>query len=243
MQKFSTKNLGLLPNPNALRELCKSISALEAIICQDWENRFYSFRKDWSTTEEVCEMRNGLGDQMLILFSNYGCCINGFAHESVMNGWQNVRFERKKSFLTRLLGIDQEPSTKLEQKIVVGVLEGLPEVFNDFIYGEPVRSIGTTFCIWQTEADNEWKTGNLKRPTDTCEDGSDNLLVLLDGDPLTFKRWAEEYYDCTINKALITKIFSGEAITRDMVISLNPEITDYDQLKSDLEEIGYAHEL
>jgi hypothetical protein len=57
MNNLSTQNLELLSTPSAFQKLCKSISALEAIICPDWEYRYFSYQKDWSPYEEFCEMR------------------------------------------------------------------------------------------------------------------------------------------------------------------------------------------
>ncbi|MCD7930494.1 MAG: hypothetical protein LUH15_03550 [Tannerellaceae bacterium] len=44
----------------------------------EWEYRYYSYNRKWSDKEEVFEMKNGSGDQMLILFREEGCVINGF---------------------------------------------------------------------------------------------------------------------------------------------------------------------
>lgn len=226
MNKLSSENLHLLPNPIELQKICKSISALESIICPEWEYRYYSYQKDWSETEEFCEMRNGQGDQMLITFGENGTCINGFAHESEMNGWKN----------------------NSQQKISNGIIDELPNEFNEFIFGEPVKSIGTTFCIWQTETDNNWKIGKVDLPKDEYKDGSADLLHLLDGKPLTYKNWAEEYYEENfeeneLNLELVEKIYNGTIITKELVLELNPELDDFEQLKSDLNEIGYEHKL
>lgn len=248
MNQLSTENLNLLPNPSELKRICKSISALEAIICPDWEYRYYSYQKDWSETEEFCEMRNGQGDQMLIIFSKEGICINGFAHESKLNGWKNVPEEENKSFFEKLFGSKKENKTKLIQKTAVGVLDKLPKEFNDFIFGEPVKSIGTTFCIWQTKSDNNWKIGEIDLPNDEYKDGSSDLLQLLDGKPKTYKNWAEEYYEekFEVNKLkleFVEKIYNGTVITKELVSEINPELSDYQQLKSNLEEIGYENKL
>ena len=181
----STENLDHLPKPNDLQRICMSISALEAIISPEWEYRYYSYQKDWREGEEFCEMRDGQGDQMLILFTKNGICINGFAHESQMNGWKQIQIEEKKSFKEKLFGTKNELKTELRQEIFNGVLDSLPEVFNEFIYGEPVKSIGTTFCIWSIE--NDWKIGEIKLPNDNYKDGSKDLLQLLDGQAKTYK--------------------------------------------------------
>ncbi|BDS11323.1 hypothetical protein [Aureispira anguillae] len=248
MNKLSTENLNLLPNSKELRRICKSISAIEAIISPEWEYRYYSYQKDWSETEEFCEMRNGQGDQMLILFSNDGICINGFASESEMNGWKNVHIEEKKSFIDKLSDSKKEPTTELIQEIPSGVVTELPKAFNEFIYGEPVKSIGTTFCIWNTGTDTDWKIGKINLPNDDYKDGSSDLLELLDGKPTTYKKWAEEYYEeefenRELKLEVVEKIYSGIIISKDLVLDINPEFEDFEKLKSDLNEIGYENEL
>ena len=238
---LSTENLDELPKPSDLQKICKSISALEAIISPEWEYRYYSYQKNWGEGEEFCEMRNGQGDQMLILFKENGICINGFAHESLMNGWKQIQIEEKKSFKEKLFGTKKEPKTELKQEIFNGVLDSLPEEFNEFIYGEPVKSIGTTFCIWSIQ--NEWKIGKIKLPNDNYKDGSGDLLQLLDGQATTYKNWAEEYYEQEFKIELLESVYAGNAITKDLVLELNSEIENLEDLKAELEEIGFENML
>src|SRR5690606_16297161 len=134
------------------------------------------------------------------------------------------------------------------QTISKGVVDELPKVFNEFIFGEPVKSIGTTFCIWQTKLDNEWKIGEVDLPKDEYKDGSSDLLQLLDGNPLTYKNWAEEYYEeefesRELKLELIENIYEGTPITKDLAIEINPNLKDFEKLKSDLNEIGYKHKI
>lgn len=225
MNRLSTENLHLIPRPSKLQKICKSISTLEAIICPEWQYRYYSYQKNWSDSEEFCEMRNGCGDQMLIVFSEDGVCINGFAHESVMNGWKGEM-----------------------QNISRGVVDELPQVFNDFIFGDPVKSIGTTFCIWQTTSDAEWKIGKIELPNDEYKDGSDDLLELLDGKPITYKKWAEDHYEEEFEERelrleLVKQVFNGAVITKELVRAINSDIANFEHLKSDLDEIGCAYQL
>lgn len=248
MNQLSTENLNLLPNPTELQRICKSISTLEAIISPDWEYRYYSYQKDWSATEECCEMRNGQGDQMLIVFSSDGTCINGFAHDSEMNGWENIPIKEKKTFIEKLFGSKKEQTTELIQEFSKGVIDELPEVFKEFVFGEPIKSIGTTFCIWQNETDKEWKTGKVELPKNEYKDGSTDLLQLLDGNPKTYKSWAEEYYEEEFEEnelrlEIVQKIYNGTIITKELVKEMNPELEDFEKLKSDLDEIGYRNEL
>ena len=212
---ISTKKLQNLPNKEKLQKICKSISVLDAIISQDWEYRYYSYNQKWRKDEELFEMRDGCGDQMLILFTKNGCVINGFAHE--------------------LYDFEENLPSKSE------LIKGIPDVFNDFILGEPVATIGTTFCIWTNE-NNQWQLGNIKH----FKDGSDEMLSIFDGNPQTYIDFAidyfEEDYSSTENaKNTVIKIYNHETLTREMVLSIVDELEDWAQLESDLEEIGYPY--
>lgn len=234
MAEPSTKNLSLLPNPTELKAICKAISALDAIICQEWEHRYYSYQTNWSKNEELFEIQNGQGDQLLILFSKMGTCINGFAHESEMNGW--ARAAKKKSFFKMFFSSRE----KRTQELPKGITDGLPRVFNDFIFGEPVKSIGTTFCIWQTAIDSGWEIGSTISSEDEIKDGSTDLLQLLDGTPFDYKVWAEEYYKIEeLPLEAIERLYNQAVLTRELVALINPARGDLESLKSDLQEIDY----
>jgi hypothetical protein len=147
---ISTRDYSLLPDRERLQRVCKAISVLDAIISQEWEYRYYSYNNKWADNEEFCEMRNGSGDQMLVLFRQDGCIINGFAHE-------------------------------LEQQNKEKLTKNLPSIFDEFIFGEPVKTIGTTFCLWTTEQRN-WQVGQIEN----YEDNSEEMLNILDGSPQTY---------------------------------------------------------
>lgn len=207
---ISTQNINLLPNCNALAKICKAISVLDAIISQEWEFRYYSFNSKWSKNEACLEMRNGEGDQMLILFTEGGCVINGFAHE-------------------------------YEPQDLSLLTKNLPTIFNEFMFGEPVKSIGTTFCIWTTDLKN-WQVGQLENQ----EDGSEEMLYIFDGKPQTYIDWATEYFEGSYKEsgiplATVSKIYNGETLTKDMVLSIVDELEDWEQLEKDLIEIDYPH--
>lgn len=240
--KISTKNLEGIPEIQTLKNLCKSISALEAIICRDWEFRYYSYQNNWDEElgEEYFEMQNGQGDQFSILFSKFGAIINGFANESEMSNWEEVEIEQK-GFLKKMFG---KKETELKQNIWNGVMDNIPEEFKHFIFDEPIKSIGTTFCIWRKNDETKWNIGEIDFPKDNYADGSSDLLYILDNNPATYRKWALEYYDEHFeNRKLkietIKHIYDSQKITKEIVLELNPEIEDFEELKNDLIEIGY----
>jgi hypothetical protein len=130
---------------------------------------------------------------------------------------------------------------EFEQKDKVKLTLNLPSVFNEFIFGEPVSSIGTTFCLWNYQKQN-WQVGELNNN----EDNSEEMLEIFDGNPQTYIDWAVDYYEDGFkndkNSAeTVTKIYQGETLTKKMVLSLVNELEDWKQLKSDLDEINYKY--
>ncbi|KAF2509130.1 hypothetical protein [Flavobacterium foetidum] len=207
---ISTKDYTALPNKETLQTICKAISVLDAIISQEWEYRYYSYNNKWTDNEEFCEMRNGSGDQMLILFRLDGCVINGFAHEFV---------QQEKQKLTK----------------------NLPSIFDEFIFSEPVKTIGTTFCLWTTEQQN-WQVGQIEN----YDDNSEEMLNIFDGNPQTYIDWATEYFEESYIESgiplnTVTKIYNGQTLTKEMVLSIVEELEDWEQLENDLNEIGYPY--
>jgi hypothetical protein len=249
MPKLSTRYLAPLPSPTTLKSLCQSMAAVEAILSPDWTSRYYSYNKAWSETEACFEMHNGQGDEMLILFSEAGVIINGFDHESPMSRWHDESPPIEKGvlgFLKSLVNGHQKVSV---QDIWPGVLDQVPPAFHAFVFGEPVKSIGTTFCIWHVAGDNAWRTGTVQFPDGDDADGSGDLLELLTGDPAAYHAWATDYYEryeeAALDLAIIQQIYDGTPITKAMAQKLNPDLTteDFEELRQDLDEIGYKHTL
>lgn len=208
---ITTKDFKLLPNKNSLQHICKAISVLDAIICQEWEYRYYLYNSKWAEDEEYFGMRDGAGDLMDILFLENHCVISGFAHEFQYN---------QKSDLTK----------------------NLPEIYNQFIFDEPVATNGTTFCLWTNETKN-WEVGEIKDFNDNSED----LLAIFDGNPQTYINWASEYFDESYKETgiplkTVTEIYQGKTLTKEMVLSIVDEIEDWELLEEDLKEINYEYD-
>jgi len=209
---ISTKNLLLLPASEKLKNACKAMAVIDAILSQDWVYRYYSFNSAWSDEEEFFEMRNGEGDQVLILFREEGTVINGFAHEA-----------------------EEADKNKLTHE--------LPAVFHEFIFGEPVHSAGTTFCVWKNGED-KWKTGIVA----ANDDHSEELLSPLNAEPVTYRKWATAYFKGSYKESgipieIVSRIFNHEPLTKEMVLAIVDELQDWDQLIEDLIEISYPYHI
>jgi len=128
-----------------------------------------------------------------------------------------------------------------EQQDKAKLTNNLPTIFNDFIFGEPVTSIGTTFCLWTTELKN-WQIGQIE----SFEDDSVEMLSIFDGQPQTYVDWATVYFEESYKESgipldTVTKIYNGETLTKEMVLSIIDELENWAQLKADLEEINYPY--
>ncbi|RZK30349.1 MAG: hypothetical protein EOO63_06965 [Hymenobacter sp.] len=208
---LSTNNYAALPPAADLQRLAQALAVLDAINSPDWEYRYYSYNPDWAPNEAVLEMRDGEGDQMLVLFRPEGCVINGYLHE-----------------------YDQPDKAQ--------VTRGLPDAFEEFIFGEPVNSVGTTFCLWYTPA-HGWQTGVVESE----DDGSEELLYIFDNQPATYAEWATDYYTDETDRKPITpeavaSVYNHEALTKAEVLAINEELEDWTMLAADLQEIGYSYE-
>lgn len=244
----STFNLAALPGVDDLKKLCKSISALDALLCPEWEYRYYSYQNDWDTSmgEEFMEMRNGSGDHFFVLFTPKGAIINGQAHESEMSRWEETPVKSNNLF-KNLFG---PKKTELKQNIWPGIVDSVPDEFRHFIFGEPVKSIGTTFCIWRKYTDGKWEKGEFIYPDDEFKDGSEELLFILDNRPETYRKFALTYYEdmfeaehSDLDVNLVNYIYSHNPLTREIALKINPNIEDFEKLKEELAKIGYPNSL
>ncbi|WTB88641.1 hypothetical protein OIE99_10480 [Streptomyces cellulosae] len=210
-----------LPAIAVLREHCRSLAILDAVLSPEWESRRHFFDARWSGTESMASMRNGSGDEYSVVFSDAGAYVRGFDHESPMSPYA---------------GDGPWP----------GVLDEVPEVFRACVEepafcdedGMPV----VTACMWRRAGDDRWQAGTIEFPEDATEDpdGAAHLFQLLvDRSPEAFQRWAEDYYEIPVDLAAVRHVFSSRPLTEEVVRSLNSDIGMAD-LSGDIAEIGYT---
>jgi hypothetical protein len=216
---ISTRDLSGLPSMENLKRLTQSLAMLDAIVEPNWEYRYFSFNTKWSANGQMAPMRNQQGDEWYCLFTASWAALKGFAHESKMSPYNRDPF-----------------------RVWPGVLDSLPDGLSSFA-AEPAFSMqDTTFCIWRTLEDSEWRTGHIDFPDGTDPDGSESMRSILDGRPSTYPEWAEGYYERNINSTMVANIYGHEPLTSEIVRTLNPDIALNDALK-DAEEIGYPADI
>ncbi|MEV7559597.1 hypothetical protein [Streptomyces sp. NPDC089795] len=209
-----------LPTITDLRDLCRTLAMLNAILSPDRERRYYSFDTAWADGGRVASMRNGSGDEYSIVFSAAGVYVRGFSHESPMSPYGN----------------DGEPWP--------GVLDEVPEVFRRFVE-EPVFTDEDgvpviTACLWRETADDQWRHGTIDFPAGHADpDGTTGLFdLLVDRSPEAFRDFAEDHYEVPVDLAAVSHVYALRPLDQELVSSLNAEVTLAD-LAQDISEIGY----
>lgn len=73
-----------LPGIAAVRDRSKALAMLDAILCPEWDFRYFSFDSRWSQGEEMASMRDGSGNDYAIMFAAAGAYAQACNHESPM---------------------------------------------------------------------------------------------------------------------------------------------------------------
>lgn len=199
-----------LPGIQEMLQLSQALAVLDAILCPEWEYRYFSFNASWGENQRLGSMRNGEGDDWLVYFNDLGAVIKGFAHQSPM-------------------------ATDCPWP---GVLDHLPDEFSDFRNEAAFSIPQTTFCLWRLNDDSSWNVGPVELPEGTDPDGSKLLLPFLDGNPETYRQWGESYYAARINPRAVEHIYRHDPLNPFIIKSLNMDV-QLDEVRHEIQEIGY----
>jgi hypothetical protein len=207
-----------LPDPDTLRDHCRALAMLDAILSPDWSSRYYSFDARWSATEELGSMRNGSGDEYSIVFTPAGVYVRGFDHESPMSPYA-------------------------EDEVWPGVVDFVPEEFRSCVEEPAFSDDGVprvTACLWRRTTDEGWQTGEIEFPEGHGDpDGADWLFRLLaDRSPEAYASFAGDYYEVLVDMDAVRHVYALRPLTDEVVRALNTERTLAD-LAEDIAEIGY----
>lgn len=112
---------------------------------------------------------------------------------------------------------------------VEAALAKIPESFSGF-KKEPAFSVqNSSYFFWRCANETEWSV----TPNDICN--LDLLKFLVEG-PKFYHKWAEHYYEKSINAEVLKDVFDNLKISGDQLLILNPDI-EYDEIQEDLKEI------
>lgn len=209
-----------IPCIDVMKKSLISMSALDIIINKEEWIRTYTYDPNWDSKVSLGKIDNGSGDDMYILFSEDGCIIKGFDHESELS-----------------------PYAQDEFKVWKGIYEEVPDNLLKLLEDEAIEKEYVTFCIWRENKDYEWKKGNVEIPKG-YDDGASYMLSRIYTDSEEYLEWAEDYYEDLEDKLpikLIEDIFDFKPITKEMIKFLN-ENRNCEEVFENLREIGYPVE-
>ncbi|MEZ4376243.1 MAG: hypothetical protein R3B07_35895 [Polyangiaceae bacterium] len=216
MQTPSSRHPQALPHPQKLERLCQALATLDAVMSPEWDGRFYSFNAAWAGGQRMASMRDGSGDEFYIVFEAGRAFIKGLAHER---------------------------SEAVERYSLEIAKAQVPEVFDECLEEPAFTPEYTSFVLWHTEDASGWSALDLGLHAHVegqqgDPDGSADLLAILAGAPEQYVEFADWYFEVEVPLDAVRRVYAHEPLSEALVRELNPE-TSLDEIREDLEEIGY----
>lgn len=215
---ISTRDLSEMPDIEGTHRVMRTLAMLDAVLCPEWEFRYFSFNDDWEPGEKLGLMRNGEGDDWLLFFNLEGAIVKGYQHDAPM----------------------------AEESPWPGLFDDVPETFEKFLDDPAFLKAQTTFCVWalrdakgnDAEEAEGWRSSDFELPEGDDPDGSAELMRFFDGDPATYKAWGDEYFGVPLDLEVLSRFYEHEPLVPALVQALNPD-ADLDRVRIEAQEIGY----
>jgi hypothetical protein len=211
-----------LPEIATLRRWSQSLALLDAILEREWQYRYFSFDGGWGQDEQMASMRDGFGNGYSITFGPVGAYVRGFDHESPLSPFLRTPPAPWPGLLERL-----PPDLRPYADEPAFTFDGVPEV---------------TVCLWRLRESTNWDHGTPIDPPaqdgDPDIDGADWLFEELDGNPETYRVFAEWYHEVPVDIAAVRHVFDWSPLTEDVVRTLNPSLS-LSALANDLQSSEY----
>ncbi|MFG2039116.1 hypothetical protein [Dactylosporangium sp. NPDC048998] len=206
-----------LPSTDVLRQRCKALAMLDAII----GGVYYTYDRAWGA-DEAASMRNGSGEEYDIVFTADGVFIRGVYHESSMFKYTDGR-------------------------LWPGLLDGLPAEFqpqaSEPAFSHLYDTLDASFVLWRRAGDERWHAGKDIdfSPADDDEvdaDGSWLLDILFDDIVEKYCEYAEEVYEVVLPQSAVGHVVAFLPLTDAVIRALNPE-AEPAYLRAEAERFGY----
>lgn len=216
-----------LPSISTLRAWSIVLAAADAIMCEDERWRYFAFERSWRGGGELASMSDGSGNDYWIAFRPAGVYIRGFDHESPLSPFARDPFG-----------------------LFPGLIDELPDRLRSVLDDPACQEHGVplvTVSVWRLAGQDRWQCGTAREVSAQSlvgwadPDGSNALFAQLDGDPESYARLAEEYYERPVDRDALAQVFARRPPSRDLIDALNPGRYGTALLK-ELAEIGYLPE-
>lgn len=212
---LSTRNLSLLPDIESLRQRLQQMAAIESVFAIEYGASQFEFHPQWDRSEQMGAFKNGSGDEIYAHFTQSGCIIIGFAHESAMSPYRTVPPE-----------------------LWPGLLSGVPVEFKESLAEPAFDLANTTFVVWRLSTDTVWRTATVEYPNDEYGDGSHELLSHFIYTEKQFAEWLADNYEVEVDTAIVASVFQNRPLTNLQLSTLNPD-TKTNKLRQTVAETGY----
>ncbi len=204
-----------LPAPGELERFSVAIAALDAVVCPDWESRYFSFDPTWGDGERLASMDDGSGDTYQIVFGPDGTVVRAFDHESALSPWVTDG-----------------------GALAPGLLDGFPAALRPVI-DEPAFTteggpdVELTFCAWRGTGDDRWRVGSLD------DDGGAEVLlaVPLDGTAAGYLEYAVAYFEEELDPEVVEAFVALRPVDLETIRVLNPDADD--EVLGELSAMGF----
>ena len=115
--------------------------------------------------------------------------------------------------------------------------DGMPPALQKLMGSREVKKMKSTFCVW-TEDGTTWHCN----PMDG-EDASKDLLSTIDGNPQSYVDYGKWFYPADLPLEAVRQLADGVPVTKELVAALNPKRSEWEEIKTGLDKIGYPNEL
>jgi len=135
-----------LPPPADLERTCRGLAALDAILCDDWEMRYYSFNAGWNKKgkERMASMRNGEGDSWFLVFAPGGAFVKAFWHEHKREDGKKIYAGLPKALAAQL----KEAAFEMDDFRRRCLLEGLDEIGLTLRHDDDIARYEASRDVW-----------------------------------------------------------------------------------------------
>lgn len=212
---LSTRNLSLLPDIESLRQRLQQMAAIESVFAIEYGASQFEFHPQWDRSEQMGAFKNGSGDEIYAHFTQSGCIIIGFAHESAMSPYRTIPPE-----------------------LWPGLLSGVPVEFKESLAEPAFDLANTTFVVWRLSTDTVWRTATVEYPNDEYGDGSHELLSHFIYTEKQLAEWLADNYEVEVDTAIVASVFQNRPLTNLQLSTLNPD-TKTNKLRQTVAETGY----
>lgn len=210
---ISTKNLSGLPDVNRLKAFCKGLAALDIIMLE----------KEWSFIRHYTYnpiWRKGKEAFWATDGSEQSMIIMFTSEGCVINGVDSELYDW------------EEKLPRIED-----LTNGMPSALQKPMNSREVKKMKSTFCVW-TEDGVVWHCNPM-----AGEDASKDLLSMIDGNPQTYVEYGKWFYPADLPLEVVRQLADGVPVTKEMIVALNPKRSEWDEIKAELDEIGYLNKL